>query len=114
VTEHSPTCRGHFWRDASGRLIYELHHVAGDDYRSLCEVVRRKFWLAASSELVADFLGDVAFQEFDSKAGTVSLEWDNWSEFMVVAINAESEPLVEAIGAFLGSNAAIDRYLRPT
>ena len=55
---------------------------------------------------------DVAFQEFSSKAGTVSFEWDNWTEFTVVAKDTESEPLAEAIGAFLGSNAAVDRYLR--
>ena len=55
---------------------------------------------------------DVAFQEFSSNAGTVSFEWDNWTEFTVVAKDTESEPLVEAIGAFLGSNAAVDRYLR--
>ena len=109
VTNHSPSCRGHFCRNASGQLTYELHHVAGADYRNVCAIVRREFRLAAGELFV---LLDEAMQEHRSKAGTVSLEWDNWTEFTVVAKDVESEPLVEAIGAFLGSSPTVERYVR--
>jgi hypothetical protein len=91
--------------------VYELHHVAGSDYADLAWVVSREFRLQPSGERVA--LLDEVFQQYRSSAGTVSLEWDNWTEFTVVAEDARSETLVQAIGAFLGSNAAVDRFLRP-
>jgi hypothetical protein len=60
-----------------------------------------------------DVVLDEAVQEYKSEAGKLSFEWDNWTEFTVCARDARSEPLVEAIGSFLGSNAAVDEFLRP-
>jgi hypothetical protein len=108
--EHSPDCRGHFWRDSSGRLTFELHRVSGADYAAVCRLVSRQFRLRPSGDLVAGL--DEVFQEYRSTSGRVSLEWDNWTEFTVVASDAESEPLAQEIGAFLGSAPAIDGYLR--
>jgi hypothetical protein len=110
VTEHSPDCRGHFWRDTSGRLTYELHRVSGADYAAVCRLVSRQFRLQASGALVRGL--DEVFQEYRSSSGAVSLEWDIWTEFTVVARDAASEALVQGIGAFLGSAPAIDEYLR--
>lgn len=112
MTEHSPDCRGHLWRDASGRLVYELHRVAGADYVAVCEIVRSRFRLQASGDRAVGL--DEIFQEYRSTAGTVSLEWDNWTELTVVAKDAESEPLAREIAAFLGSAPEIDGYLRGT
>jgi hypothetical protein len=112
VTEHSPDCRGHFWRDASGRLVYELHRVAGADYAAVCELVRSRFRLQPSGDRAVGL--DEVFQEYGSGSGPISLEWDNWTEFTVVAKAAESEPLAQEIGAFLGSAPEVERYLRGT
>jgi len=112
VTEHSPDCRGHFWRDASGRLVYELHRVAGADYAAVCDLVRRRFRLQPSGDRAVGL--DELFQEYGSGSGAISLEWDNWTELSVVAKDAESEPLAREIGAFLGSAPEIDGSLRAT
>jgi hypothetical protein len=106
VTEHSPDCRGHFWRDASGRLVYELHHLPASCYRDLSWLLSGHFGLQSLGG--PDVLLDEAAQDYKSEAGSVSFEWDNWTEFTVVAKDARSESLVQAIGAFLGSSATVD------
>jgi hypothetical protein len=76
---------------------------------AVCRLISRQFHLQPMGAVAV--LLDEAFQEYRSKSGAVSLEWDNWTEFTVVAKDAESEPLVQEIGAFLGSAPAIDGYL---
>jgi hypothetical protein len=57
---------------------------------------------------------DVVFQEYRSRTGAlVSLEWDIWTEFIIVAVDAESEPLVEEIAEFLGSAPWLQAGTKP-
>lgn len=84
--------------------------MSGSDYRDVSLLLSCEFGLQPSGERAA--LLDEVFQEYRSRAGAVSFEWDNWTEFTVVARDAGSESLVQAIGVFLGSNAAVDKFLR--
>ncbi len=85
------------WRDASERLTYSVaDHNGYDDLKN--EIVR-KFHLRFHSDRVCGL--DVVFQDFAYEDSIIGIEWDNWSGFMVVAVNAEAEELVKKIGKYL-------------
>lgn len=89
-----------FWRDASGRLIFEMFRVSADSYRTICGAVAAAFHLSPHGSLVTNGW-DIVFQDYRHGEQVVGLEWDNWTGFVVVAKNSASESLVREIAAWL-------------
>ena len=89
-----------FWRIAAGRLAFSLGRVSADSYRSLCKEVAETFELSARPGLISNGY-DIVFQDYLRGDQIVSLEWDNWMGFLVVAQTTESEPMVQEIGNWL-------------
>jgi hypothetical protein len=97
--------RGHvpdnqFWRDASGRLTFEMFRASADSYRAMCSSLVNAFQLVPDTPLVSNGW-DIVFQDYRCGEQIVGLEWDNWSGFTVVAKTSETEPLVQEIAAWL-------------
>ena len=92
---------GRLWRDASGRLTYDLPSVAAADYPATCRAVADALGLAPVGELVVG--PEQMFWDFGRGGQVVGLDWDNWFGFMAVAKSAASEPLVAGIAAWLGA-----------
>jgi hypothetical protein len=89
-----------FYRDASGRLTFEMFNLPADSYRVVCNELVASFHLEPLGTPVSDFLS-IVLQDYCCGWQVVGLEWDNWSGFIVVAKTPESEPLVQAIGEWL-------------
>lgn len=97
IVGHKPSV---IHRDASGRLTYEKDSVPAERYRDVCTQIKDRFGLEPLGTL---FEWEIYFQDYRSSDGRliVGLEWDNWSGFIAVAQNADSEPLVREIASFL-------------
>ena len=92
---------GHFYRDASNRLTYEVFDLKSDGYATTCNRLVKKFDLSPAGELIVGL--DEMFRDYTDGQNVIGLEWDIWSGFIVVAKNADAEPLVRSIAEFLGS-----------
>ena len=93
-----------FSRDASDRLTFEVYSLNADRYAQTCKRIARKFRLQPATELVVGL--DEMFRDYTDGTRIVGLEWDNWSGFVVVAKEPDSESLVRSIGDFLSSELA--------
>jgi hypothetical protein len=91
-----------FSRDASDRLTFEVHSLNADQYARTCKRISREFSLQPATELVVG--PDEMFRDYTDGTRTVGLEWDNWSGFIVVAKEPDSESLVRSIGDYLSSS----------
>jgi hypothetical protein len=91
-----------FLRDASERLTFELFRVPCSDYPAVCADVVAAFGLQLHTLPIAGL--DQVFGAFRKGEQIVELAWDNWSGFIVTALNTEAEPLVREIGAFFESS----------
>jgi hypothetical protein len=87
------------YRNASDRLTLELHNVPANSYRALCKLLQDHFRLRPRGSMVVGM--DEAFQTLKRDGKIVSLGWDNWTGFTVVAEDRESEQLVREIGDYL-------------
>src|SRR4051812_29121761 len=85
------------WRDASGRLTFELFEVPAHRFGPICGAVASAFQLAPDGEVVTNGV-DFAFRDYRLGEQAVGLAWDNWTRFTVFAKTPGSEPLVEEIG----------------
>lgn len=85
-------------RDASGRLSASLE-VEASAFRGLVARVAERFELVPAGPATVGL--DVAFREYAAGPHRVSLEWDIWMGFQVVALSPDSEALVERIAGFL-------------
>lgn len=101
-----------FWRDASGRLTFEMFKVPADSYWAVCGAAATTFHLTPNNALVTDGI-DIVFQDYRRGEQIIGLEWDNWTGFTVVAKTTASESLVQEIAVWLlkskwaiGSSAA--------
>jgi triphosphoribosyl-dephospho-CoA synthetase len=90
----------HFWRTAAGRLAFSLSQAPADCYQSMCHAVATEFKLSPRPGLVTNTF-DIVFRDYSRDRFVVSLEWDNWLGFTVVAQTPEAEPLIQEIGAWL-------------
>lgn len=90
-------------RNASNQLTAS-RDVDASRYRALVSLLIGKFDLTAVRDATVGL--DVAFQEFSSGNLRVSLEWDNWMGFQIVALSPESEALVERMAALLDRSEA--------
>jgi hypothetical protein len=68
-------------------------------YSQITEAVLSEFHLAVAGEKIAGL--DVVFQDFTRGSDMVSLEWDNWSGYIVRAKSASAEPLVLEIANYI-------------
>jgi hypothetical protein len=91
-----------FWRDASGRLTFDLARVEAADYPAVCRTVADAFALAPDGPPVVG--PDQMFWNFKRAEQVVGFDWDIWMGFMVVARAEGTEPLVRVIGAWLRSS----------
>lgn len=89
-----------FYRDARGRLTFEMFRVPADRYRAVRDAVVSSFQLVPDTAPVTNGW-DSVFQDFRRGEQVVGLEWDNWPGFIVVAKTPASEPMVRDIGAWL-------------
>jgi hypothetical protein len=83
-----------FYRDSSGKLTFAFNSGA-ERYPELRALVVASLGLRSAGPSVAG--PDVAFQDFESDQGPVSLSWDNWMGFTVAAGASQSEDLVRRI-----------------
>jgi hypothetical protein len=90
------------WRDASGRLSFDLPGVAAADYPTVCRDVAESLGLVEECAIIIG--PDQMFWEFRRGDQVVSLDWDTWMEFMAVAKSEMSEPLVRDIASRLRSS----------
>jgi hypothetical protein len=89
-----------FWHDASGRLIFGMSRTPADRYQAICHAIAATFHLSPHNALVSNGW-DIVFQDYKCDEQIVSLEWDNWTGFIVVAKTPGSEVLVQNIAAWL-------------
>ena len=89
-----------FWRNASNCLVFTLDEAPADNYKLLCDAIADAFGLVPHSSVVSNGY-DIVFQDYARGEQIVSLEWDNWFSFMVVAESPQSEALVQEIGTWL-------------
>jgi hypothetical protein len=87
------------YRDASNRLTFDFSEFESSMYSEISESVVSKFNLEQASEVTLGL--DEIFQKFKKGNDVVSLEWDVWSGYIVVACNAPSELLVQEIAIFI-------------
>ena len=87
------------YRDFSNRLSQDFLSINRDEYIVLTDKIVNNFKLISHTKLVNGI--DEIFQEFKTDNKIVSLEWDNWSGYSVVAINSLAEDLLEDICKFI-------------
>jgi hypothetical protein len=82
-------------RDFSNRLTLEIADIDYSSYKILTKKLMEKFRLVAQG----DFIDGVteSFQTFTKDKYSISIEYDIWSGFTVVAKDKESENLVDRI-----------------
>ena len=86
-------------RDFSNRLTLEIADIDYSSYKTLTKKLIEKFRLVAQGDLI-DGVTE-SFQTFTKDKYFISIEYDIWSGFMVVAQNPESEGLVNEIFKWL-------------
>ncbi|MCF6312086.1 MAG: hypothetical protein L3J39_06520 [Verrucomicrobiales bacterium] len=92
--------KGLFHRDSSKRLTLELFDIEANQYKWLCRAIVAQFDLEVASGIISNGV-DVVFRDYKKGAQVVGLEWDNWSGYIIVAKNNDSEFLVRDIGGWL-------------
>ena len=88
-----------FQRDASGRLSFELTHIAREEYPAICNALAARFRLELAAPEIDGL--DCVIREYARNGRRVGLEWDNWSGFILVAMDACAEPLLWEMAASL-------------
>lgn len=69
----SPT--GQFFRDASGRLTFEIADLDAASYTVTCEEIVRKFDLRPESDLIVGL--DEMFRDYSDGKHLIGMEWDS-------------------------------------
>jgi len=87
------------YRDFTNRLSQDFVSINSNEYTILTQKIIIFFGLTSHTNLVNGF--DEIFQEFIVDNKIISLEWDNWSGYSVVAINSLAEDLLVDIIAFI-------------
>lgn len=90
----------HYWRDASGRLTFEMFRIPPDRYPAICSAIAAAFKLSPERALVTNGV-DIVFQAYRRGEQVIELAWDNWMGFTVCAKTPNAEPLTQEIGAWL-------------
>jgi hypothetical protein len=77
-----------FWRDASGRLTFEMFRAPADSYRAIRDAIVATFHLSPHGALATNGW-EIVFRDYQRGEQVVGLEWDNWTGFTVVAANGQ-------------------------
>jgi hypothetical protein len=88
-------------RDYSHRLCYHDASIGRDGYRELCSALCSEYGLAPYGKPTEGL--DEIFQDCRRGEGTVSLEWDIWVGFLIVAKDRESESVVRDMAEWIES-----------
>lgn len=88
-----------FWRDGIGRLTFEPPGVESADYPAVCRELADHLGLAPEGEIIIG--PEQMFWKFRRGEQVVSLDWDIWMQFMVMAPSEGSEPLLREIASWL-------------
>lgn len=88
------------WRDASGRLTFDLD-VPNVSYASLCQEIADTFSLSPRGGIVVG--PDQMFWTFHRGDIAIGFDWDFWMGVMVVAETPSAESLVLEIAAWLNN-----------
>jgi len=89
-------------RNVSNELTIDFNKIEASKYSKITKHVVKQFKLQANNEVVRGL--NETFQEFRTGNAIISLEWDNWSGYIVNAKNIEAEPLVKEIAVFINEN----------
>lgn len=92
--------------DASSRLNIEFEEIPYIQYNALSQSIIKHFELKTYSKKSIGF--DEIFQEFKHKEAHISLEWDNYSGYTIVAHNTQSHILLQKIAHFIQESYKID------
>ena len=92
---------GLLYKDKIGRLTYNLPDYTSEDYGKIKKQIKNNFKLYPYFIEYSDF--DDIFQLFFNGLKRISIEWNHWEGFSVVAKNARAENLVKNIGYFIES-----------
>jgi hypothetical protein len=90
------------WRDSSGRLTFDLPRVASTDYPAVCRSIADAFGLTPVGDIIIG--PEQMFWDIGRGGQVVSLDWDIWMDFMVMAKSEASEPLLQDIATWLSSS----------
>lgn len=88
-------------RDNSNRLVIDFHEIEEGKYSKITAAVVAEFGLDVAGAKTVGL--DEVFQDFKREADVVSLEWDNWSGYIVNAKTESAEPLVRDIADFISA-----------
>lgn len=102
----------HFYRDASGRLTFEIFRVSAEEYFAVRDAVVISFGLVPEGTPVTDGI-DLVFQVFRRGDQVVELAWENWTGFTVGARTTASEVLVREVAAWLTKSRWATKQTRP-
>jgi hypothetical protein len=89
-------------RDKSGRLTIDFHGINAGMYKAITDEIIRKFDLEVAGSKTVGF--DEVFQDFRQGNMVLSLEWDNWSGYIVNAKTDSAESLVREIAGYIGAS----------
>ena len=89
-------------RDKNGRLVIDFHHIEVGMYSKVTHDIVGKFGLEVAGEKTVGL--DEVFQDFSRGDMVLSLEWDNWSGYIINAKSASAEQLVREIAGYINGN----------
>ncbi len=87
------------YRNASQRLTIQFFQIEADLYQQMTQLVVSQFQLEPVGEPASG--PQERFQEFQHQRKVISLEWDFWSGYTVVAKTESAENLVRKIAAYI-------------
>lgn len=88
-------------RDHSDRLTIDFHNIEAAQYSKITSEIVTQFSLETASVKTTGL--DEVFQNFKRGCEVVSLEWDNWSGYIVNAKSKTAEPLVHEIAGYISA-----------
>jgi len=88
-------------RDNSDRLTIDFHNIEAALYSKITSEIVTQFNLEIASAKTTGL--DEVFQDFKRGNEVVSLEWDNWSGYIVNAKSKKAEPLVHEIAGYISA-----------
>ncbi len=89
-------------KNFSNHLAIEFFDVSENSYADITQSIVQKFGLISAKK--PSNCDDAIFHEFKQNDRDVSLEWDDWSGYVVTAKNHAAKPLAHEIAEFIYSS----------
>lgn len=86
-------------RDNSGRLTTSIFRLPKILYRYVAWRIAKRYGLKKSGSILKGV--DEMAQKYANEKYNISIEWDIWSGLTVVALDGNSEGLIEEIDCYL-------------